>query len=36
VVAESLRSGDRTTVALATLTTLLFACERERRRREPR
>jgi hypothetical protein len=36
VVAQSLRSGDRTTVALATLTTLLFACERERRRREPR
>ena len=36
VIAESLRTGDRTTLVLATLTTLLFACERERRRRRPR
>jgi predicted phosphodiesterase len=36
VIAKSLRTGDRTTIVLASVTTLLFACERERRRREPR
>ena len=36
VIAESLRTGDRTTIVLATVTTLLFACERERRRRSAR
>jgi len=31
VIAESLRTGDRTTIALAAVTTLLFACQRRRR-----
>jgi len=32
VVAESLRSGDRTTTVLAAVTTVLLACERRRRK----
>jgi predicted phosphodiesterase len=36
VIAESLATGDRTTVVLAALTTLLLACERDRRRRRAR